>query len=607
MRAGTLLLGLVATSASSEPLPAPSRLGIGGAGYAVTIRVHSDREAGAALRAGEDLRLTLAYREAAGGRPVTGVRPRAWVRRLAEEGAPGCADAAWIVRASGAISPNDLPMDRAYLVAIAASTDGSAQDRVAVVDLHHHLKSANQISLTPLEARIREHLVHPSRPSLLATRPRFGDIVAVGLPWGGFTVWASGLRDPGALAPLGANIVVVEEHPDGRLVVLDPQGATVGATGGLGPMPRRLLPSGRDTVVALSADGSAIVLRDGQSPIPLAPASVGGVAAAGGGVLLSSGNGAELRIRWLDDPRRAISIALPFEVGGLAMGTDGRFGLAWNRDGRQAVPIDLASSRTLAPISLPGTIAEAASVGTALVLIHSSVPVATVVDFASVRAIRSEAPAPAVQRVHLARTSAATDAGTRLIGGEGRSAAAYLQPGTGAVAMIAAGGGPASQTVPGPTFRGDGPHSIAWFDQRLETVEPGTFSTVLRLAWGGRYQVVTTTGPGGTSACSSFGIEGPPAPSDVAASLKLLAAPGRVGEEGVLRLRFDNRPQRLSDGPIALRVHDLEFGISFRLAARLSGSLLVSAVSHFPRPGTYAVSIDAAGLEVAPIVVGIAP
>ncbi|RVU13096.1 hypothetical protein [Methylobacterium oryzihabitans] len=547
MRAGPALLSLLLAAGAAAAQAEPDRLTAGGARHAVTIRV--EPQPGEAVAAGRDLRVTIAYREPGTDRPVPALRPRAWIRRSGA--GPGCADAAWMVRASGAISPADLPLERDFLLALSASAEGD-EDRVAVIDQGHRLRSADHVSVTALGARAGGLALHPSRPRLLATRPGRGDVVAVALPWGGLVPVASGLRRPGPLAPLGDGLAVVEE--EGGLVLLGPDGLRR-AEVPLGPPPRRLLAPDAGGLAVTAADGSALVVRRDGARTVLPPGTLGALAEAGPGLLVEAGAEAALRLRWLDDPTRAIPVALPFVPGGLAVHGAGRFALAWDRDGTRAVPADPAAAPALRRVRLPGPAGSAPG----------------------------------------------------LAGGADRPSAALLVPGSGTVALVAAGGGLPDQPAATVTVRGDRPHAVAWFDQRLAEEEPGTFATTVRLVAGGRYEVVTTTGPGGTTACAGFAVAGPAPPEEAAAALAVVSAPARAGEAGLLRLRVENRPGWLRGGAVGLRIQDLELGAAARIRAELGEDAVVTAAVTFPEPGTYAVSVEAGAGAIAPAVIGVAP
>src|SRR5690606_8908437 len=97
-------------------------------------------------------------------------------------GSPGCANAAWMARATGAISADDIPLERSYLVSLGG--DDAESERLRVVDLDHRLKSADQLSVTPLGGRAESFIVHPVLPRAFVARPTVGDVLAVDLPWG---------------------------------------------------------------------------------------------------------------------------------------------------------------------------------------------------------------------------------------------------------------------------------------------------------------------------------------------------------------------------------------------------------------------------------------
>ncbi|AWI91960.1 hypothetical protein C0214_27125 (plasmid) [Methylobacterium sp. DM1] len=144
-----LTLALAPDSDAQEQRP---RAAIG-PGQRVTITLAAREEAERGLRAGDDLRLTLAYSDPSSGRAVAVDPPRAWLRRLRSEAQPSCANAAWAARATGAISQDDIPIERSFVLALGGDRDGS--ERLSVIDPRHSLKSANLVSVSPSASRSR--------------------------------------------------------------------------------------------------------------------------------------------------------------------------------------------------------------------------------------------------------------------------------------------------------------------------------------------------------------------------------------------------------------------------------------------------------------------
>jgi hypothetical protein len=582
----------------------PSGMAVGPSGYRVLITME-DRNGQplATLSAGEDLRLVITFAEAAGGKPVTGLKPLAWVRRIPPEGGPSCSSAAWAVRATGAISPDDIPLQRSFLITIGGEQDGS-EDRLRVVDLSHNLRSANQVSVTPLGGKIAGLLVHPASPRAFATLPHTGEVIAVGLPWGDVARLAKGLDNPTALLPLGNDVLVLNGTEVPRLTRLDMRGTRL-ADIPTGPGPIVLQSPTAETALAVAADGSALLLRVGDGAVHrLSPGSVAAPVAAGGGAILATGPGSSITVRWVDNPDQSSLLPLPFRPDGLFMRDDGRFALAWSNAARQAVIVDLAGSRTLARISLPDEVDEVTSAGSALVLTHRHDPVASVIDLAP--AIVGVEPVSRHVRLPVPGAASASQGG-RLAGAASETSAVTVRPGSNVALMISAGGGLGDQPMSAVTVRGEFPTRIARFNQRLEEAAKGRFVAPLRLPSGGRYEVITTTGPGGATACAGFSVEGPDADAGPRPLLRLVEAPPRAGHRGTLKLALHDRPGWLAPGPVAMRVHDLEFGSSRLLTAMLSEQSILTAELTFPNAGGYALSIDAGSGEVSPLLLVVGP
>lgn len=583
----------------------PSGLAVG-PGLRVEISLEPAGRETRSLRSDDDLRLTIAYADAVTGRPAAGRTPRAWLRRSRADGGPSCTGAAWAVRATGAISPDDVALERSFVLSLGGATE-DGPERLAVIDPAHRLKGANVVSVTPLGGRAGALLIPPGSASALMSRPEAGDVVSVRLPWGGATTWASGLDRPGALAALGQDILVVEAADPPRVVRLDATGARRAAHE-VGPGPARLLPAGPKHAVVLAADGSALLLpAEGEARRLAGVSTQTGVSsaavAAGSGVLIAAGSGREATVRWLDEPQTARSLALPFAPEGFFVRDDGRFGLAWSRTERVATVIDIARLRALAPLALDDEVEEVAAAGMALFLAHGAAPFVTVIDLTPVAGGRD----PVGRRIRVPAGQGAAAPGERLIGRDGAAEALTVRSGSDVLLTLPAGGGLGDQPMSTLTIRGDRPRRIALFEQRIVEASPGRFTAPVRVPFGGVWEAVTTTGPGGTTACATFRIEGP-APADTAVSgLRFLGGEVRASEPITLAFVVENRPGWLAPGPVPILIQDMAYGSSRRLLATLSETSELRAQLTFRDPGQYAVSLEAGAGRVAPSVVVVQP
>lgn len=554
---------------------------------------------------GVDFKVVLSFAEALQGKPATGLKPVTWVRRIAP-GSASCTNAAWIVRATGAIAPDDIALERSFLVAVGADavTASGAEDRLRVLDLDHRLKSANQLSVTPLGGPILALLVHPTSPRAFVLRAGADDVVAVDLPWGGLQSIGAGFDRPHLLAALGDNLVVADRRDGGRLLEVDLAGV-VRAQTATGSQVRTLTKPADDTLLAVLTDGSALLREPGQSVTKrFAPGSFPGAVAAGGGLIVSATAGGGLAVRWRDDPDRAVPLPLDFAADGLFVRDDGRYAVAWSTAAPKVAIVDLARVRVVATPAAPDIVHEVASAGTALFLTHRSAPLVTVVDLAPLVAGAS----PVERRVRLPLPdkpmTGAPNAG-RLVATPATASVLAVRPGSNVAFTVAAGGGLSDAPMSAVTIRGDLPKMIARFDRRLAEIAPGRFEAPLRLARGGTYEIVTTTGVGGTTACASFRVDGPGADEKPPAALRVLSEPPRAAAPGKLVLALENRPDWLADGPMVMRIDDLAFGWSqrFRVSIREDAPIELDVV--FPRQGRYAISVESVGGRIVPLTVDV--
>ena len=594
----TVVLALSALAPDSDAQEQPPRLAVG-PGQRVTITLAAREEAGRGLRAGDDLTLTLAYSDPSTGRAVAVDPPRAWLRRLRSEAQPSCANAAWAARATGAISQDDIPLERSFVLALGRDRDGS--ERLSVIDPRHNLKSANLLSVTPLGEPVSSLLLHEAAASALVSRPRTGDVLAVRLPWGGARPFTGDLDRPTALVPLGDDILVLDRPDAPRLVQLAASGVRR-RVHEIGPGPAALRAAGRGRAVATASDGSALLLEAGREPARLPAGTLAGTVAAGGGVLVEAGPGAAARVRWLDDPGRTRTLPLAFEPEGMFVKDDGRFALAWSHAARAAVVLDLARLHAFPAMALTDPVDEIVSAGSALVLTHGAVPRATVIDLTPTQTGRE----PVSRMVRIPAGDKDETGGGRLVGSDRSASALSVRPGSDLAVTIPAGGGLTDQPTAVLTIRGDRPRRIALFEQRFEPRSMGHFSAPVRLPSGGIWEVVTTTGPGGVSACAAFTVEGAEPASDRPAALRLVSGAVRAGEHGRLTFAIDNRPDRLATGPVELLVQDLDYGPSRLVVGTLSARSELSAELIFRQAGHYAISLRSEE-PVAPSVVTVSP
>ena len=582
--------GLVSATTGDPARAGDDRLAIGSSGLKVTAQLldagdHSPTR----LHTGQDLRVVLSFSRASDGQTVSGLTPRVFIRRLVP-GVTSCTNAAWAVRATGVISPDDMAMERSYLVAVGHGSGDGREDQLRVVDFGHQLASANQVSVTPLGGRAAALLVHPGSTRAFVALPGNGEIVAVDLPWGGAERFATGLKTPRSLAPLASDLLVAEEA--GTVVRFDAQGIRRDAIT-VGPHPQLHVLS-PDLVLASGADGLGALISKTHSPVLFAAGTLQAPLAAAGEVIVSRAADATLAVRWIDDASHPVPVVLPFVPEGVLVTSSGRFAFTWSA-GRQAAVIDLAAVGNagfgISTLELSDQVDDAIEAPPAIILTHRSAPTASVVDLAAME-VRG---APLVRRIRLPlpQGNAETEATHgRLALLPGGSSAVTIRPGSNVAFTLAAGGGLTDQPMAATTVRGDFPHLIAAFDTRMQETEPGRFTGKIRFTRGGAYEVVATTGPGGSTSCSKFAVEGPGDDEVLPVILRLTGNPPAAGHPVTLQLVLENAQVGIKAVSGFLRIDDLAFGGSQRVAAQVSDDGVMSAQALFPEPGLYALSLE---------------
>lgn len=596
-------------AAVAMPLGASAQSGgfaSGGGGFVVKAAIvdSAGRPVERAI-ADTDFRIVLSFTDSLQGRPAAGLKPVTWVRRVAP-GNTSCANAAWIVRATGAIATDDIALERSFLVALGTSGRADDEDRLRVLDLDHRLKSANQLSVTSLGATVASFLVHPATPRAFAVRSGANDIVAVDLPWGGLHRFAGGFDRPHLLAAMGADLLVADQAGGGRVLRFDPSGARLGEVA-MGAEVVSLSKPSDNTVLATAANGSGVLwtAREAAAPRRFVAGSFPGAVAAGGGVIVAATGRDGLLIRWRDDPDRTVPVTIGFVADRLFVRDDGRYAVAWSAVLPKAAIVDVARSRVVAMPVLADVVHEAAAAGSAIFLTHHSESAVTVVDFAPAAADA----APVERRVRLPVADKALQEPLntgRLVATPLTASVLAIRPGSNVAFAVAAGGGLSDAPMSAVTIRGDQPRMIARFDRRMAETAPGRFEAALRLSKGGTYEVVSTTGAAGVTTCAAFRVDGPGADEKPPASLRALNEPPRAAEKGRIVLALDNRPDWLTDGPLVVRIDDLAFGWSQRFKVLIRRDAPMEMDIAFPRPGRYVVSIESGG-RIAPLTMDVQP
>ena len=556
---------------------------------------------------GDDMRVAVTFTDALDGRPIKGLQPRAWMRRV-RPGGPSCGEAAWMVRATGRIASGDLAFDGASLVSIGSDPAAGGEDRLRVVDLTRRLRAADQVSVTPLGGPTRGLMVHPQSPRAFVTRPASGDILAIELPQGGVSLFATGLDRPVALAPFRDGLAAIGGSGRGWLKTFDSGGQPIasmdleGKAAGL-----HVSPSG--AILATDTYGSAILFRDSKRSDRFAAGTFIGPVSIARDVIAAIGNDG-VALRWLDDPSRSVAVPFGFAPSGLQAASDGRHVVAWN--GSSLAVYDAARGAMVkrddgTPFSspLPKPVAASISANGAVFLAHAGPSVVTVIDLTSAQ----QGGAPTVRQVRLSGPTsdgAGHDFTGRLIPAPDAMGAIALPIGSNAAFSIGVGGGLSDAPMSATALRGDTPREIAGFARKFAEMRDGSFEAVVRPRKGGRYEIVATTGAAGTTACASVSVTGPGADDEQAVELKLVNAARFVaGAPQTLRLTLTGQRERPAQDGLAVRVDDLSFGWSKRVLARKSGHDSFMFDLIFPEAGRYALSVERADGGIAPLAIDV--
>ncbi|WP_238193064.1 hypothetical protein [Methylobacterium frigidaeris] len=602
--APVLLLGAVAAAgwgrAADGEEPDASVAALGTAGLAVTAEIAElDGSPLAEARIGTPFRIRLDFRDPAGGaRPVTS--PVAWLRPLGPT-ASTCQDSARAARVTGRLSGDDVPLAGLSLVTL------DEANRVAVVDPHRPAASRIVAGIVPMEGRPAGFAVHPGRGELIYGRPDRGDVVALPLPWGRPSVLASGLAGPHAILPAPAGRLWLAEDEHVRL--LDRTGATLHRLPLPGPVV--LHEAGPGRVLAAGRDGSGLMLDRGtaEAVARFAPGTIGPVAAATPAAVLTIRDGRLVRL-YADAPDRPDALDVPGAPLAVRADAAGRWALVLSRPlarsaaGPLALDIlDLTTGRRVHGFEAPEPFDEAVLLGAAIFLTWPTRPVVTVIDLAALK--DGDA---AVRDVRLGgpdESHPVPRRGPMMAPLSPLSAVAVMRPGGRVLQTVLAGGGLSSAPAQAIALKGDPPVALAAYPRSLVSQGEGRFEATARLPHGGRWELVTTTGIGGTTACLPIPVEvtaePPPAP-------RLDAEIGtRAGGTVTLAIRLRGGIPAKPGAVLRIRLAALDGSDIRDVAADPLGEGYVTT-PFAASPGLYAVSLaDGSPLRPDPAIVDLRP
>lgn len=591
-------IGWGGTGAAEAPATA-----FGSAGLAVTAQLAGlDGGDLAEAPVGVPFRIRLDFRDPGGpARAVTG--PVAWLRPLGPT-ASTCQDSARAARVTGRLSGDDVPLAGLSLVTL------DAQNRVAIVDPHRPASARIVAGIVPMEGRPGGFAVHPERGELVYGRPDRGDVVTVPLPFGRPAILAAGLAGPRALLPAPAGRLWLAEDDHVRL--LDRGGATLLALPLAGPDlhgagPGRLLAAGRDGAgLMLDRGTGAVVAR-------FAPGSLAGIAAATPDSVLTIRDGGLVRL-YADSPGRPDALDVPGmplairadEAGRWAVVLSRREVEARARDGEAGAfelsVLDLGLGRRIHGFAAPEPFDEAVILGNTVFLTWPTRPVVTVIDLA---ALRSGDAASRDVRLGGPEGPGLPRRGPMMAPLAPLPAVAVMRPGGRLLHVVLAGGGLSSAPAQVIALKGDPPVALAAFPRSLVPRGEGAFEATAQLPRGGAWELVTTTGTGGTTACLPIPVEATPPPPPV----PRLEAEVGAGEAGtvILAIRLKDWPAARPPGALPLRLTALDGSDVRDVAADPVGEAFVTAALR-ASPGLYAVSLaDGSPLRPDPAIVALRP
>lgn len=555
---------------------------------------------------GTPFRLKLRFIDSFGA-AATGLTPVAWLRRPGP-GRPLCQEAARAYRVTGRISSDDVRLAGLFILTM------DAEARLGVVDPARPTGSGTIAALSSIGEAPGAVVVHEGLGAAFATRPSRGDLLRLALPAGRPVVVAEGLGRPVALLPRPSGRLWVGDDAGGRALLLGQDGRQLAEIGlSIGPV--RLLSAGPARLLAIGADGAAQLL-DGVTGRLIATFPAGtatGAVAATSDALVASDSAGKLVRRWADVPDAAEVLEMPGRVSGLSISADGHWLVATTTDAAANPGVgvfDLTRGLQVHGFSAPEPVDEAVVAGHAVFLTWRSRPVVTVIDLASLAAGGVGGGDAAVRDVRLVEDPAGGPdlrSGPMMTALDPLPAVAVVRPGSRSMATVMAGGGLSSAPMSVVPLKGDPPRQIAAFARSLVETAPGMFEISAQLPRGGEWELVTTTGIGGTTACLHVAAEAEAEPKLQPSLIVQLETVTGIGD-GIrttdLLARIDAVSGRSS---VRLLLAALDGGWARVVEARAEQDGTFRTRVTWPWPGAFSVAVADPSNGTAAAVVRIAP
>ncbi|PZO81250.1 MAG: hypothetical protein DI629_05375 [Mesorhizobium amorphae] len=555
--------------------------------------------------AGSVFRVEVRIDDALSTSPAADLPLEGWIRPVEETNLP-CNSAVQSFRATRRLPTGSIDLNGSFLVTV--NEDAS----FGVVDPRFDLASANLLKAGRLKERPASVAVNEALQTAYFALAESGEIVALTLPSGDLRPFRSGLGSPFKLMPAGASGLWVAERSPPRLRLLAPDGRqSADVVAGPGALlvagsengPIMAATSDGRTKVARRADGG--ILADFAGPAGASAIALAGMREDGAGATAAAfldASGTHVDLRYLDDPRRSLGIALPFPANALHATPDGRHLFAL--DGAHHLSIvDLALSRVVQGVVFNKPVREMVFAGRTAVFLYRDTSAAAVLDLSTIR----EGQGAILKEVRLgAPSESAGDARLLLALPPSEQALAVHQESRAGFVIdehsMAIGAPPMSAV----SLRGGVPFSVTLAPRGFREERPGRYVTTAAIASPGSYELVLTTGIGGLSACVGFAVPGEARTDRPVQALVKQAGPAtplRAGKRGRLEFTLvapDGRRIETDRAKIVLQA--LGFSMRKELSAvRNENGLAVSV--EVPHPGPYVMQVRAGpGIAVAPFV-----
>lgn len=555
-------------------------------GLDVSIEAADRLDPAGGLSAGRPITVDVTIRDPATGRPMQGLRPVVWLRRL-DERSVTCSQAAQQYWATGEHLPRGSIATRHGLWLVTLDAEG----RIAVHDPALNLATANMLAVRRLPEPPAAIALAQERLELWASLPSSNALAVMPLPDGEPRLLAQALSAPGDIVIAGGHAWVAE-NGTGAVATVSPDGALL-RRHAAGPGPLALSLHGQ-RLLARAADGSGAVL-DTATGRTLAAYPAGalspGARLVDGGVADMADDPPRWRVRYDGRPDATAAVATRGMPDGMQLSADGLHALVWDNDGQASSidVVDVATATLLHRFESSDAVAAVVFSGHAAFVAFARDPRMAVVDLAPL----ASGGAPAVRDVDLpddpGRSGRATPPDPAPLGAHAGVLAA--RAGSRTLAVVMAGGGLSTAQMGSVVLKSDPPERLLVADRSLREIAPGRFAAVVRLQHGGEYRIVATTGVGGTTACRDVTVEGArEAAADAGEQLLVsLSAERDEADRPLLEVRVAGREASGSQPP-RLVAASLSSGRTTLIETARRGGHWV-APADLPGPDTYVFTI----------------